>query len=86
MSRGFQYRRLDIATMVRIGASNPRFLTETLTENDSFNNNINGITISPKKNFCIIKIWISNCDNIDPNIIKNIDGLFPNECFFKKHI
>jgi translation initiation factor 4E len=59
---------------------------ETLTENDSFNNNINGITISPKKNFCIIKIWISNCDNTDPNIIKNIDGLFPNECFFKKHI
>lgn len=59
---------------------------ETLTENVSFNNNINGITISPKKNFCIIKIWISNCDNTDPNIIKNIDGLIPSECFFKKHI
>lgn len=59
---------------------------ETLTENDSFNNNINGITISPKKSFCIIKIWISNCDNTDPNIFKNIDGLFPSECFFKKHI
>ena len=54
--------------------------------NTKANNNINGITISPKKNFCIIKIWISNCDNTDPNIIKNIDGLFPNECFFKKHI
>jgi len=39
-------------------------------KNDYFNNNINGITISPKKNFCIIKIWISNCDNTDPNIIK----------------
>ena len=59
---------------------------ETITENDSFNNNINGITISPKRNFCIIKIWISNCDNTDPNIIKNINGLFSNECFFKKHM
>lgn len=59
---------------------------ETLTENDSFNNNINGITISPKKNFCIIKIWISNCDNTEPNIIKNINGLVPNESFFKKHM
>ena len=59
---------------------------ETLTENVSFNNNINGITISPKKSFCIIKIWISNCDNTDPNIIKNIDGLITSECFFKKHI
>ena len=59
---------------------------ETLTENVSFNNNINGITISPKKSFCIIKIWISICDNTDPNIIKNIDGLIPSECFFKKHI
>jgi len=59
---------------------------ETITKNDSFNNNINGITISPKKNFCIIKIWISNCCNKDPNIIENINGLIPDECFFKKHV
>ena len=55
---------------------------ETLSDYDI----INGITISPKKNFCIIKIWISNCDNINPEIIKEIDGLYYNECFFKKHI
>jgi hypothetical protein len=59
---------------------------ETITDNPSINNNINGITISPKKNFCIIKIWISNCDNTDPNIITNINGLLHSECFFKKHI
>ena len=59
---------------------------ESITNNDSINNNINGITISPKKNFCIIKIWISNCDNTDPNIIQNINGLIAEECFFKKHI
>jgi translation initiation factor 4E len=55
---------------------------ETLSEYDI----INGITISPKKNFCIIKIWISNCDNTNPEIIKEIEGLYHNECFFKKHI
>lgn len=59
---------------------------ETLSEADYFNNNINGITISPKKNFCIIKIWISNCENTDLNIIKNISGLLPNSGIFKKHI
>ena len=59
---------------------------ETITKNDSVNNNINGITISPKKNFCIIKIWISNCNNKDPNIIENINGLIPEECVFKKHV
>ena len=55
---------------------------ETLSDYDI----INGITISPKKNFCIIKIWISNCDNTNPEIIKEIEGLYHNECFFKKHI
>ena len=35
-------------------------LGETLTES-KLSKYINGITISPKKNFCIIKIWLSNC-------------------------
>ena len=46
---------------------------------------INGITISPKKNFCILKIWLSSCDNKNPDIIKNIEGLNQNGCLFKKH-
>ena len=58
---------------------------ETLTSED-YSNNITGITISPKKNFYIVKIWFSNCDNIDPNIIIDIDGLSKQCCLFKKHI
>ena len=60
-------------------------LGETLTSpnNTKF---ITGITISPKKNFCIIKIWLSNCNNNDPDIITNIDGLPKHGCLFKKHI
>jgi hypothetical protein len=47
---------------------------------------INGITISPKKSFCIIKIWLDNCDNQDPTTIKDFsNGLTPRGCIFKKH-
>ena len=47
---------------------------------------VNGITISPKKNFCIIKIWMSNCDNQNPaNVTTELKGLSPQGCIFKKH-
>ena len=49
-------------------------------------NNINGITISPKKNFCIIKIWLSDCTNQDPETINYFKGLSPYGCLFKKHL
>lgn len=49
-------------------------------------NNINGITISPKKNFCIIKIWLSDCSNKDPETINYFKGLTPYGCLFKKHL
>lgn len=60
-------------------------LGETLT-NENISNNINGITISPKKNFCIIKIWLNTCDYMDVNIIKDIYELPKHGAFFKKHI
>lgn len=60
-------------------------LGETLTSQD-YSNNITGITISPKKNFCIIKIWLSNCEQTDPNIINEIEGLTSQACIFKRHI
>jgi len=59
---------------------------DTLSSNNNFNKNITGITISPKKNFCIIKVWISNCDYQNPNIIdSNIKNLVSHGCLFKKH-
>ena len=33
--------------------------------------NINGISISPKKHFCIIKIWLADFDNFNNNINNN---------------
>jgi hypothetical protein len=59
---------------------------ENLFLNSEYNEKVNGITISPKKNFCIIKIWLNTCEltTLD-NINKNLD--IHNESFiFKKHI
>ena len=60
-------------------------LGETLTKPE-LSKIINGITISPKKNFCIIKIWLSKCEYNNPDIINEIDGLVRHGCLFKKHI
>ncbi len=60
-------------------------LGETLTS-ENLSKYINGITISPKKNFCIIKIWLSTCDYSNPEIITDIEGISKYGCLFKKHI
>ena len=64
-------------------------VSDTTLSNDlEYLEDITGITISPKKNFCIIKIWMKSCDHQDPNKINvsNIKGLTNQGCIFKKHI
>ena len=46
---------------------------------------LTGITISPKKNFCIVKIWLCNCTLQDPESIAPIRNLTIAGCLFKKH-
>ena len=58
---------------------------ETLFIKREYNNHVNGITISPKKNFCIVKIWLDNCLIQDPNNIIDISNLQKQGCLFKKH-
>jgi hypothetical protein len=59
---------------------------ETISNQESFVANVTGITISPKKNFCIIKIWMSTCANQNPAIVTStVRGLTPQGCIFKKH-
>ena len=58
---------------------------ESLCVDKKHNSLLNGITISPKKNFCIIKIWLENCTVHDPNIIIQIPNLSKQGCLFKKH-
>jgi hypothetical protein len=66
-------------TYVLVGSS--------MSSNPDFVNNVTGITISPKKNFCIIKIWLTNCQFQNPTIVTNdVKGIIPNGCLFKKHV
>ena len=59
---------------------------ETLSSNATFVNSISGITISPKKNFCIVKIWMTNCDHQNPQVVTcDVKHLIPQGCLFKKH-
>jgi hypothetical protein len=59
---------------------------ESLTVDKKLRPNITGITISPKKNFCIIKIWLATCDNQNPANIADIMGISSHGCLFKKHL
>jgi hypothetical protein len=59
------------------------FITENIS-NDS--NEINGLSISPKKEFNILKIWIKN-DELDYKKIVKTYGPFIllDKCIYKKH-
>jgi len=59
---------------------------DTISTNSPFVSSVTGITISPKKNFCIVKVWMTNCDHQNPKIVTNeIKNLIPEGCLFKKH-
>ena len=58
---------------------------ETLCVNKENNKHVNGITISPKRSFCIIKIWLNECSLQDPEAIIDIPNLQKQGCLFKKH-
>jgi hypothetical protein len=58
----------------------------TISKQMSFVNSVTGITISPKKNFCIIKIWMTDCLNQNPSsVTTDVKGLSTQGCLFKKH-
>lgn len=58
---------------------------ETASTDNKFMKNINGITISPKRNFCIIKIWVKTCDFSDVKSLSNAIGINKTDVLFKKH-
>ena len=63
-----------------------KLVGESMIVDPSGQNAINGITISPKKNFCVIKVWMANCDSQDSNIIGDtVQGIASYGCLFKKH-
>lgn len=59
---------------------------ETMSDNNKLLPHINGITISPKKNFCIIKVWLANCSFQDAAVIREVQGISSHGCLFKRHV
>jgi hypothetical protein len=58
----------------------------TISKQISFVDCVTGITISPKKNFCIIKLWMSNCNHHNPDIVTSeLTGIISQGCLFRKH-
>jgi len=60
--------------------------TSLVTGNNEFNDDITGITISPKKQFCVMKVWMHSCRFQNPRLIANITNLPQQGCLFKKHV
>lgn len=56
-----------------------------VTKDDDIYKNITGITISSKKSFCIIKIWMSGCSYQNPAKIEKLNGLNFQGVLFKRH-
>jgi translation initiation factor 4E len=58
-------------------------LGETICKSNPLD--VNGITLSPKKNFWVLKIWMRNCHMQDPHQINYFKGISPDGCLFKTH-
>jgi len=58
---------------------------ETLSSNPKYSPLINGITVSPKKSFCIIKIWMIDMSMQDGGVIIDIPNLTKHGVAFKAH-
>jgi translation initiation factor 4E len=58
----------------------------TISQKSDVTAKVAGITISPKKNFCVIKIWMSSCEHQDPGVINPECNLPTEGCLFKQHV
>ena len=58
---------------------------ETISNDTKFLKNVNGITVSPKRSFCILKIWMKTLDYTNPSKVCDIENLTIHGCLFKKH-
>lgn len=56
-----------------------------ITKNSNLQSLINGATISPKRNFYIVKVWTSNCQIQSVSHLLDIPGLDKTGVLFRKH-
>lgn len=58
---------------------------EGLSKDHNILSKINGISVSPKKNFSIIKIWMADCETRDIRKFKMHKDLIEKKVIFKAH-
>ena len=58
---------------------------EGIFTRQTLNAKVTGITISPKRSFSIVKVWLTDCSNQDTNTMTIIPGLLKEGCIFKRH-
>jgi translation initiation factor 4E len=59
----------------------------TLSKDTNFMKSVTGISLSPKKQFCVVKIWMSNCHHQNPHLVtSDIQNFTPDGCLFKNHV
>lgn len=56
-----------------------------VSDDTDFMSHVNGITISPKKNFCVINIWMKSCQYQNASLVSESLLLPRQGCLFKKH-
>ena len=61
-----------------------KVLSETLSNKECYNTNINGISITPKKNANVIRIWLQNNELVNPESY-NINITKFSTLLYKKH-
>jgi hypothetical protein len=59
---------------------------EVLMKESKYSKIINGISISPKRSFSIIKIWNNNIKLNESSLLNEVEGLNLNEIMFKPHV
>jgi hypothetical protein len=53
---------------------------------DDYSDIITGVSVSPKKQFSVLKVWTRNKEHTDPSMLRNIHGLSSTSCLFKSHV
>ena len=61
-------------------------LGESLMRESKYYKTINGISISPKRSFSILKIWNNNVKINESTLLKSVEGLNMNEIIYKPHV
>jgi hypothetical protein len=56
-----------------------------ISTNETFTDNVNGVTISPKRSFCIVKIWMKGCEYRTASCVNSLIGINTKDALFKKH-